>query len=169
MVTMSADELLQRAQRIRLLVTDVDGVLTDGGVYYSADGEVMKRFSVRDGMGVQRLREICGIETAIITGENSPAVARRAEKLRIRELHSGISDKKSCLLDLAGRHRLDLDAVAYIGDDVNDRGAMQIAGLCACPSDAMPEIVSIAHFKCFQRGGFGAFREFAEWIISSRL
>jgi 3-deoxy-D-manno-octulosonate 8-phosphate phosphatase (KDO 8-P phosphatase) len=169
MVTRNQDDLLHRANRIRLLVTDVDGVLTDGGVYYSADGEMMKRFSVRDGMGVQRLRDICGIDTAILTGENSLPVARRAEKLGIRELHLSVGDKKSRLLDIALRQRLDAHEIAYIGDDVNDREAMRLAGLCACPSDAMPEILSIVHFHCTRRGGDGAFREFAEWIISSRL
>jgi len=83
----------EKAAKIRLLLTDVDGVLTDNGVFYGESGEVLKRFSIRDGMGVERLRKLAGIETGIITGELSPSVARRAEKLKITELHLGIKDK----------------------------------------------------------------------------
>ncbi len=165
----SREEMLKRAARIRLLVTDVDGVLTDGGVYYSSRGEEMKRFSVRDGMGVERLRQLAGIETAIITGENSASVIQRAEKLGITELYLRIRDKKSCLIELGHKRGYELAEMAYIGDDINDLEAMRLAGLCGCPSDAMSEIQRIAHYKCTQRGGFGAFREFSEWIISSRF
>src|SRR5215475_8174030 len=90
---MNDDDYKEQARQIRLLLTDVDGVLTDNGVYYGEQGEVLKRFSIRDGMGVERLRKLCGIETGIVTGELSPSVARRAEKLKITQLHLGIKDK----------------------------------------------------------------------------
>lgn len=167
MVTERPD-LASRLAHLRMLVTDVDGVLTDGGVYYSADGEVLKRFSVRDGMGVQRLRELCGIETAIMTGEQSAPVIRRAQKLGIAEVHLLIADKAECLQSLAQRRQIPLSAIAFIGDDVNDRGAMQLAGVTGCPSDALPEVARNCDFVSTQRGGHGAFRDFAEWIISSR-
>src|ERR1700754_2782313 len=90
---MNPEQYKEKASAIKLLLTDVDGVLTDNGVYYGESGEVMKRFSIRDGMGVERLRKLAAIDTGIITGETSPSVARRAEKLRIVELHLGIKDK----------------------------------------------------------------------------
>ena len=103
------DILRQRAHPIRLLLTDSDGVLTDNGVYYSAAGEEMKRFSIRDGMGVERLRVFAGVEVGIITGERSSAVQRRAEKLGIPELHLGIRDKPAVLDELLARLGLTAD------------------------------------------------------------
>ncbi|HET6513569.1 MAG TPA: HAD-IA family hydrolase [Thermodesulfovibrionales bacterium] len=156
----------ERAGRIRLLLTDIDGVWTDTGVYYSERGEEMKRFSLRDGMGVERLRKLAGIETGIVTGENSGAVMRRAEKLGIREVHLQVQDKEATVSEIMKRRALMPEEVAFIGDDTNDIGAMNAVGLCACPADAVPEVLQIAHFVSTNRGGFGAFREFAEMIIS---
>lgn len=153
------------AALIKILLTDVDGVLTDNGVYYSENGEVMKRFSIRDGMGVERLRKLAGVETGIITGETSPSVARRAEKLHIRELHLGIRNKLEKVEEILKRLQLRWEEVAYIGDDVNDLEVMEKAGLAACPSDAMPQVSEIVHYHCGNKGGYGAFREFAEWLI----
>ncbi|HEX8505426.1 MAG TPA: 3-deoxy-D-manno-octulosonate 8-phosphate phosphatase, partial [Hymenobacter sp.] len=99
---MKIADLTARARRIRLLLTDCDGVLTDGGVYYSERGEEMKRFNIRDGMGVVRLREH-GIATGIVTGETSPSVRTRADKLQIEELHLGIKDKPACLQEILVR------------------------------------------------------------------
>ena len=112
---------------IKLLLTDVDGVLTDGGVYYSENGEQLKKFSIRDGMGVERLRKIAGIETGIITGEKSGSVVKRAEKLNITELHLGIKDKGSLLEEILKRKNLLATEVAFIGDDVNDIEILNIA------------------------------------------
>ena len=116
-------EAMVRAARIKLVATDVDGVLTDAGVYYSDAGEAMKRFSLRDGMGVERLRDD-GIETAFITRENSPIVARRAEKLKIRLCYLGVRDKAAVLPTLLAEAGVSAGEVAYIGDDVNDSGIM---------------------------------------------
>ena len=162
---MSEDQLKASAARIKILLTDVDGVLTDNGVYYSEQGEVMKRFSIRDGMGVERLRKLAGVETGIITGETSPSVARRAEKLYIRELHLGIKNKLATVEEMLKRLQLQWGEVAYIGDDVNDLEVMEKAGLAACPADAMPQVSEIVHYHCGNKGGYGAFREFAEWLI----
>jgi 3-deoxy-D-manno-octulosonate 8-phosphate phosphatase (KDO 8-P phosphatase) len=166
---LSGDEVARRAGRVRLLITDCDGVLTDGGVYYSARGEELKRFSFRDGMGVERLGK-ASIETAIVTGERSDCVARRADKLRIKA-HLGVKDKAAALAEILALHGVSVEEVAYIGDDVNDLGAMdrvREAGLVGAPSDAMPEVVRRAHVVTAARGGHGAFREFAEWILSAR-
>lgn len=157
--------LFEKAAPIRLLLTDCDGVLTDAGVYYSDQGEMLKRFSMRDGMGVERLRELSGVETGIITGENSPIVAQRAAKLGIKELHLGAKNKRQVLAEILERRLLQPDQVAYIGDDLNDEAIMRAVGLCACPADAMEGILSIADYICLLPGGQGAFREFAELII----
>ncbi|MCB0620326.1 MAG: HAD-IIIA family hydrolase [Saprospiraceae bacterium] len=150
---------------IKLLITDCDGVLTDAGVYYSANGEEMKRFSIRDGMGVERLRNLAGIETAIITGELSGSVRKRAEKLKITELHLGIKDKVACLQEILSRKNLQPAEIAYIGDDYNDLEVLQLVGLSACPADGLEEVKSSVDYICANRGGNGAFREFAEFII----
>ena len=109
--------VVERARHVRLVLTDSDGLLTDNGVYYSPAGEEMKRFSIRDGMGVERLRVYAGVEVGIITGERSGAVQRRAEKLGITELHLGIRDKVAVLDELLARRSLTAEQVAYIGDD----------------------------------------------------
>jgi 3-deoxy-D-manno-octulosonate 8-phosphate phosphatase (KDO 8-P phosphatase) len=162
---MSENQFSASAARIKILLTDVDGVLTDNGVYYSESGEVMKRFSIRDGMGVERLRKLAGIETGIITGELSPSVARRAEKLHIRELHLGVKDKLGRVSEIMRRLHLQWEEVAFIGDDVNDLEVMEKAGVTACPADAMPQVSSMVDYHCKIKGGYGAFREFAEWLI----
>lgn len=158
-------DLIEKATRIKLLLTDIDGVWTDTGVYYSERGEEMKRFSLRDGMGVERLRELAGIETGIVTGENSGAVIKRAEKLGIVEMHLQIKNKAATINAIMIKRGLIPEEIAYIGDDTNDIGAMQLVGLCACPVDAVPEVLQIAHFVSAKKGGFGAFRDFAEMII----
>jgi 3-deoxy-D-manno-octulosonate 8-phosphate phosphatase (KDO 8-P phosphatase) len=155
----------EKAQRIKLLLTDVDGVLTDNGVYYGENGEVMKRFSIRDGMGVERLRKLCRIDTGIMTGELSPSVARRAEKLQITHLYLGVKDKLQRLNEVMRAHRLSWEEIAFIGDDVNDLEVLQRVGLSACPGDAMQAVREVVHYQCQERGGYGAFREFAEQII----
>jgi 3-deoxy-D-manno-octulosonate 8-phosphate phosphatase (KDO 8-P phosphatase) len=165
-----AAELRARARRLRLVLTDSDGVLTDGGVYYSDRGEALRRFSVRDGMGVERLR-IEGIATAIITREQSGCVERRAAKLRLPHLFLGVQDKAARLPAVLAETGLEVDALAYIGDDVNDLGIMAAIGergLTAAPADAMPELLAACHHRCAARGGHGAFRDFAEWILSLR-
>lgn len=161
----SDHELLRKAQRVRLLFTDCDGVLTDAGVYYSAGGEQLKRFHIRDGMGVERLRTLAGVETAIISGETSPALRHRAAKLQIHECHLGIRQKAPVLQAAAKRLGVDLADAAYIGDDVNDLESMALVGLSACPADAMVEVIDRVDFVCELNGGQGAFREFAEMII----
>lgn len=161
-------EVLLKAGRIKLLLSDCDGVLTDGCAYYSARGEEMKKFSLRDGMGVERLRRVLGVEVGIISGEDSEPLRRRAEKLNITELHAGIRDKATVVKRILAEHKLDPGQVAYIGDDVNDSDAIAICGLSACPADAMPQIARIVDYRCKSKGGAGAFREFAELLISAR-
>ena len=162
------EQYKERALKIKLLLTDVDGVLTDNGVYYGEQGEVFKRFSIRDGMGVERLRKLCGIDTGIVTGELSPSVSRRAEKLQITQLHLGVKDKPGRLNEIIAAAGLSWEELAFIGDDVNDLEVLGKVGLSACPGDAMAQVSGIVHYRCTAVGGHGAFREFAEWIIALR-
>jgi 3-deoxy-D-manno-octulosonate 8-phosphate phosphatase (KDO 8-P phosphatase) len=158
-------ESRRRAGAIQLVLTDCDGVLTDAGVYYSANGEEMRRFSVRDGMGVERLRER-GITTAIVTRESSAMISRRADKLGILA-HVGVRDKAAFVREMAASRGL--DRLALMGDDVNDLDAMILVaerGLVAAPADAVLEVARVAHFTAPSRGGHGAFRDFAEWLIA---
>lgn len=162
-------ELVLRAKRLRLVLTDCDGVLTDGFVWVSAQGEAMKRFSLRDGMGVERLRD-AGIATAIVTRERSPIVARRAEKLGV-VLHAGVRDKGDSLPRLLASSGALIAHTAYIGDDANDLEAIAdvgCEGLTAAPADAFEPVAAAVHYRCQARGGEGAFREFAEWILRLR-
>lgn len=158
--------LADRAKKIKLVLTDSDGVLTDTGVYFSAEGEVMKRFSIRDGMGVERLRKILGIETGIITGEESGSVLKRAEKLGIIYLYRGIKNKLSLLPEILTATKLRSENIAFIGDDVNDLDLLNEVGLSASPADGTDFVRNIVHYVCKNKGGNGAFREFAELIIS---
>jgi len=163
-------ELRERAASVRLVLTDNDGVLTDAGVYYGPTGEVFKRFSIRDGMAVRLLRA-AGIETAIITGETSPSIRRRAEKLKMRFLYLGIEDKLMQLKNILASTKLAAHEIAFIGDDVNDLGiieAVHATGLTGAPADAMPRVARAVHYHCTTPGGRGAFREFADWLIALR-
>jgi 3-deoxy-D-manno-octulosonate 8-phosphate phosphatase (KDO 8-P phosphatase) len=167
---LSTEQIVARARRVRLVLTDCDGVLTDGTVYVSELGEALKRFSLRDGMGVERLRA-AGIETAIVTRERSPIVARRAEKLRLRLHFEGVLDKAAELPRILAAAGCGKDEVAYIGDDVNDLGILREVGrqgLTGSPFDALEPVPRAVHHVCRARGGEGAFREFAEWILRLR-
>jgi YrbI family 3-deoxy-D-manno-octulosonate 8-phosphate phosphatase len=170
MVRLMGPELRARAAAIRLVVSDVDGVLTDAGVYYSAEGEALKRFSMRDGMGVELLRQR-GIRTAFLTREQSPIVEARAKKLQVDALLAGQRDKRESLPRLVQDLGVSAGAVAYIGDDVNDLGALAWvaeAGLAACPADAIPKVASRVHFVTVARGGYGAFRELCDLILDNQ-
>ncbi len=167
MVAAASNDIVERARQIRWVLTDVDGVLTDTGVYVSDEGELFKRFSVRDGMGVERLRKLAGVDVGIITGELSGSVSQRAAKLHILEVHLGIKDKLAVLHDIMERHTLAPHEIAYIGDDTNDLEIMAAVGLTACPADGISFVRDVADYICPSRGGYGAFRDFAEFIIAA--
>ena len=160
--------LRAKAARIKLLLTDCDGVLTDAGVYYGESGEVFKRFNIRDGMGVVRLRELVGVETGIVTGETSPSVVTRAAKLKITELYLGAKDKLSLLEGILERNGLAASEVAFIGDDVNDLEILRAVGLSACPADATRWNKAVVDYCCETAGGQGCVRELAELIIEAK-
>ncbi len=154
-------------QGIRLFATDVDGVLTDAGMYYAESGDEWKKFNTRDGMGLKLLQR-AGIITAIVTQERTKLVARRAEKLAIPELHQGVLDKLSLVREMAARHGLTLSQVAYIGDDVNDLETLKVVGFSATPADGMPKIAAVVDYVCQKKGGEGAVREICEMILEAQ-
>ncbi len=154
-------------QGIRLFATDVDGVLTDAGMYYAESGDEWKKFNTRDGMGLKLLQK-AGIITAIVTQERTNLVARRAEKLAIPELHQGVQDKLSLVREMAARHGLTLSQVAYIGDDVNDLETLKEVGFSAAPADGMPQVIAVVDYVCQKNGGEGAVREICEMILDAK-
>ncbi|MFT7579150.1 MAG: YrbI family 3-deoxy-D-manno-octulosonate 8-phosphate phosphatase [Myxococcota bacterium] len=156
-----------RARPIELLVTDVDGVLTDAGMFYTADGDAMKKFSTRDGHGIARLRA-AGITVCIMTGEDTEIVRRRAEKLGITRLFLGAKRKGELVQGLIDELGLDWHQVAFIGDDVNDLPALHRVGLAACPVDAEPAVQRVVHHICERQGGRGCVREFADAILAAK-
>lgn len=162
------EEVIRKASKIKLLITDCDGVLTDNGVYYSENGELSKRFSIRDGMGVERLRTQASVETSIMTGENSKSVLKRAEKLNIKYLYQNIKDKKSLLPTVLATTGLLSNEIAFIGDDINDVPIIHEIGFSATPSDGMIFTKEIVDYICKEKSGNGAFREVAELIIYAK-
>jgi len=170
-VTLTDDELRSRARSVRLVLTDVDGVLTDGGVYVSEKGEELKRFSLRDGMGIERLRD-AGIQTAFLTRERSGFATARAAKLRLAHAYLGVLDKAAHLSIVESDTGIPAAQTAYVGDDVNDVGIMQAilraGGLTAAPGDAFETALGAAAFVTRAAAGHGAFREFAEWLLRMR-
>jgi 3-deoxy-D-manno-octulosonate 8-phosphate phosphatase (KDO 8-P phosphatase) len=162
-------ELRARLEPIRLLVLDVDGVLTDGTLVYTSRGEESKQFSVRDGLGIRLLLD-AGIEIAILSGRRSEAVAIRCRELGIsRELVVlGSGDKSADLGALETQLVLEDRQVAAMGDDLPDVPVLQRAGFSACPSDAVPEVAATCHLVCGSPGGHGAVREIAELLLKAQ-
>ena len=144
--------------KIKMLVMDVDGTLTDGCIYMGPDGEAMKAFHAQDGYGIARLLPKEGIVPVIITGRRSRILENRAAELKITHLHQGVAEKLPKLQEIAGELGVSREEIAYIGDDLNDLECMQYCGYSACPADAVPEIVEAACYVCRRSGGRGACR-----------
>ena len=155
------------ARHIRLLILDVDGVLTDGGLYYDHAGNVTKRFNVQDGLGIKLLQK-AGIEVAIITGRKSGVVAARARDLGIEHVHQGVADKRATLAALLERLGVQWSECAFMGDDLIDLPAMTRCGLAIAPANARPVVKEIAHTVTEAGGGRGAVREAAELILEAQ-
>jgi 3-deoxy-D-manno-octulosonate 8-phosphate phosphatase (KDO 8-P phosphatase) len=156
-----------RASDIRLIVSDVDGVWTDGKIIYSGDTREIKQFNVRDGLGAKLLQRV-GIGLALLTSRQSPALARRARELGIEELHQGSSNKLAACEQILRKLDLRFDQILYVGDDLPDLAPMLRAGLSAAPADAAPEIRAAAEWKLEMPGGHGAFRETVERLLRER-
>lgn len=147
-----------------MLVLDVDGTLTDGKIYMSANGELMKAFNIKDGFALANLCKH-GIEPIIITGRSSEIVKRRCEELGIQELHQGVADKAECLKEVCEKKGISTKQCAYIGDDINDIDCMMLCGHKAAPSDALNGVKDVVDYICETRGGEGAVREYCNYII----
>jgi 3-deoxy-D-manno-octulosonate 8-phosphate phosphatase (KDO 8-P phosphatase) len=156
-----------RARRVKMIIMDVDGTLTDGALLILPDGEEVKSYHVRDGLGIL-LAHLVGLKTAIITGKTSRALEKRAERLGIDELHQGILDKKRVLEGILAKHNLTAEEVAYIGDDLGDLEVIRAAGLAAAVADAHPEVKKCCHFISQHNGGKGAVRELIEFILGAQ-
>ncbi len=158
------ESLAAKARRIKLVVSDIDGVWTDAVMYYTAEGEFMKGFSTRDGMAVALLRA-AGIPTALITSEASAIVQARARKLGISDVFIGVRDKAEILGHLLEKYQLSPEEVAYIGDDINDLECMRVVGLSAAPADTPAFSLLQPDILLSRKGGEGAFRELADLIL----
>lgn len=157
----------ERAKKIKMIIMDVDGTLTDGTLLILPDGEELKSYNVKDGTGIL-LAHLAGLRTGIITGKISKSLEIRAEKLKITDVYQGILDKKKILSEILGKNSLEPDQVAYIGDDLGDLEVIKAAGFAAAVADAHPEIKKNCHFICNKPGGRGAVREFIEFILEAQ-
>ncbi|MGE3272379.1 MAG: KdsC family phosphatase [Chloroflexota bacterium] len=160
-------DVRERARKIKLVAMDVDGVLTDAGMYYTETGDELKKFNTRDGMGVALVRQ-AGLKTAILTRESTELVRRRGAKMRIDHIFIGVTDKLSCMHELLAELDLTLEQVAYIGDDVNDYELLCHVGLAAAVRDASRLPKSVAHLITEAKGGEGAVRELCEIILEAQ-
>ena len=149
---------------IKIFLADCDGTLTDGSMYYTANGDFMKKFSTLDGLGFRLLHER-GIITGIITGENSEIVRKRAEKLKIDEIYLGIQDKAKIVDVMCQKYNINPNEVAYIGDDLNDLETLKKVGVAICPANAITEIKKVVEYITNRTGGSGAVREAAQYIL----
>lgn len=156
-----------RAAAARLLALDVDGILTDGRIYYGNDGEELKAFNIKDGLGLKLLQD-CGVKVAIITGRQSEIVARRARELGIEEIVQGRDDKLSALLELCQRLDIAMEECIYMGDDLPDLGAVIAAGVGMTVSDGAAAVRQAADWISKAAGGDGAVREACEFILTAR-
>lgn len=154
--------------RIKYLVMDVDGTLTDGKIYMSNSGEMCKAFNIKDGCGIHDLAIPAGIIPVIITGRKSDIVLNRCRELGITEVYQGVGNKIKKLTEIAN----DRSVVAYIGDDINDLACMEsvkaTGGVVGCPADAAKMVLEIADFVAPNNGGDGAVRDFIEWILGNK-
>lgn len=155
------------AAEIALLVLDVDGVLTDGRLWFGADGEQLKSFHVRDGHGIRRL-VAAGVGVAVISGRSSPAVTARMRELGVSDVTQGVGDKAQALAELLGRTAIEARRVACLADDTPDLGLMAGVGLPAAVADAHPAVIAAARHVTRAPGGQGAVREFCDWLLDAR-
>lgn len=152
---------------IKMFLTDCDGVLTDGGMYYSENGDELKKFNTKDGMGFKLLRQK-GIITGIITGETRDLNRRRAQKLLVDEIYGGVDDKAEVIKKLSEKYKIAMEQIAYVGDDINDREAVKMVGFGCCVADGEEEVKQIADYVTQKNGGYGAVREIINLILENK-
>lgn len=159
--------LTAKLKKIKILVTDVDGVLTDSGAYYSEEGVELKKFNIRDGMGIVLLRK-AGYKVAIVTTENTKIVEKRAERLQVDDLHQGVYNKMVAVELLKNKYGLAWDEMAFIGDDINDIEVMKKVGFAAAPANATEINKKIADYVTKNDGGHGSVREVCDLLLALR-
>ena len=164
---MKKSEFIKKCKKIKLILTDVDGVLTDGCMYYSSKGEELKKFHTRDGMAVELLLQK-NIKTIIITKEKSKIVTSRAKKIKVFKVYSGIKQKDKILNQICTKFKVTPDETTFIGHDVNDEKIMKLVGLSFAPSDATPTIKNFADIISNAKGGQGVLREVTDKILLSQ-
>ena len=152
----------------KIVLTDIDGVWTDGGMYYDQMGNELKKFNTSDSVGVMFLQHL-NIPVGIITGEDTLIVKRRAEKLGINHLYMGVKDKLSVAKELCKQLNINLEDIAYIGDDINDLRLLRSVGIASCPADSPEYIKKECKIQMKTKGGDGVFREFVEMIIENTI
>ncbi|RKY09257.1 MAG: 3-deoxy-D-manno-octulosonate 8-phosphate phosphatase [Planctomycetota bacterium] len=162
------DEILKsKCKKIKMVITDIDGVLTDGGMYYSENGDELKKFNVRDGVGVILLK-LAGLKVGAITGELTELVQRRIDKIKMDFVFRGVRDKLSCLKQCLKDYDITCEEVAYIGDEINDYCLFGNVGLFICPADANPVIKEKADLVLQSKGGEGVLREAAALLLKNQ-
>jgi len=161
------DILRKKCKKISIVLTDVDCVLTDGGMYYTENGDMMKKFHTRDGMGVSLLRKK-KISTIIITKEKTKFVKKWAKNMNVEKLYDGIQKKEDLIIKICNKYNVTLQELAYIGDDVNDLELLKKVGLSATPADGITDAKKICNYICKSKGGEGAFRELADLILETK-
>jgi len=153
--------------RIKMIVSDVDGVWTDGSVFYGGRDVELKSFNVRDGLAV-KLAQSAGLEVALVTGRHSKALERRCEELGITQLRQGVRDKLEAVKALLSENKMTFEQICYIGDDLPDLAVINNAAVSAAPSDAVGEVLDAVRWRLDSAGGHGAFREAVERLLKAR-
>lgn len=159
---------------IRVFITDVDGTLTDGMLYFSGDGEIMKAFNVQDGYGLAKLLPAAGIIPVILTGRNSKIVERRCEDLKIKHVYQGVSNKLNELADILERiscelgEEIGMENCAFVGDDLPDLECIKSCGIGACPANAVPAVLAVSDIVAKSKAGDGAVRELIDWLLEGK-
>ena len=161
------EAILEKLAKVKLLSLDVDGVLTDGGIYYVDDGKTFRKFNAKDGMGLVRLRK-SGVILTVISAGASGAIEFRARRLGIEHVFTNVSDKLSILKNLATKLSIQMKHVAHMGDDVNDLPSMEAVGLAIACANAVPEVIANADIITERQGGEGAVREICDAILRAR-
>ena len=158
-------KIKKKCLKIKIVLTDVDGVLTDGGMYYTKNGDIMKKFHARDGMGISLLKKN-NILTIVVTKEKNDIIKQWSKKMSVTKLYDGIQDKKSILKIICKKYSVTKEQIAYIGDDINDIGLLKEIGFSLCPSDAIEQVKSVCDYVCSKVGGNAAFRELSDLVLS---
>ena len=157
-----------KCKKIKVLLTDVDGVLTDGGMYYSSKGDVMKKFHARDGMAISLLKRN-GIPTILVTKEKTMIVKQWAKKMNIKKLYDGVVKKEQIIEKICREFKVKVEEIAFIGDDVNDVKLLKKVGLAVMPNDGIRQLRIICDYRCKSRGGEGVLREIADLILEKKF